>query len=97
VGFRSLVWAHRRLAERGHQLVITGATPTVRRLLHLTGMDSYLHLSSPDAELSNPDLDPSTPESIAPGQRRSAPLPTTVIPGPAAGAPGSAQADLEPR
>jgi anti-sigma B factor antagonist len=46
-GLSILVWAHQRLAERGHQLVITGATPTVRRLLHVTGLDIYLHLSAP--------------------------------------------------
>jgi anti-anti-sigma factor len=48
-----LVWAHVRLAEQGHQLVITGAQPIVRRLLSLTCLDTYLHLGAvredPDA------------------------------------------------
>jgi anti-sigma B factor antagonist len=48
-----LVWAHARLAEQGHQLVLTGGQPMVRRLLSLTGLDAYLHLSAaredPDA------------------------------------------------
>jgi len=39
-----LVWAHVRLAEQGLQLVITGGQPIVRRLLSLTGLDTYLHL-----------------------------------------------------
>lgn len=96
-GLSVLIWAHRRLAGRGHQLAITGATPMVRRLLHLTGLDSYLHLSSHEPELSNLDLDRSTPDLITPEQRRSALLRTTAIPGPAADAGESAHADLEPR
>lgn len=41
-----LVWAHARLAEQGHQLVITGGQPIVRRLLSLTGLDTYLYLGA---------------------------------------------------
>ena len=47
-GLSVLVWAHRRLAGHRHQLVITGANPIVRRLLHLTDLDTYLHLSTPE-------------------------------------------------
>jgi anti-anti-sigma factor len=46
-GVSVLVWAHKRLAGRGHELVITGERPVVRRLLHLTGLDTYLHFSTP--------------------------------------------------
>ena len=52
-GLSVMVWAHNRLAERGHDLVITGAQPRIRRLLHLTGLDTYLHLSPvPDGQPS---------------------------------------------
>jgi anti-sigma B factor antagonist len=53
-GLSALVWAHQRLAGHGHQLVITGAKPIVRRLLHLTGLDTYLHLSTPKTPNDNP-------------------------------------------
>lgn len=43
-GLSVLVWTHNYLAERGHELIIIGAKPIVRRLLHLTGQDTYLHL-----------------------------------------------------
>jgi anti-anti-sigma factor len=46
-GLSVLVWAHKRLAGSGHELVITGAKPIVRRLLHLADLDTYLHLSTP--------------------------------------------------
>ena len=93
-GLSVLIWAHQRMAERGHQLIITGATPMVRRLLHVTGLDIYLGLISLDPDPGAPDLDLSTPESISPLRPRSGPRGTTVIPGPAAGDPGSAHADL---
>jgi stage II sporulation protein AA (anti-sigma F factor antagonist) len=47
-GLSVLVWAHKRLTEQGHELIITGAQPPVRRLLRLTGLDDYLHLSPPE-------------------------------------------------
>ncbi|HEY2309162.1 MAG TPA: STAS domain-containing protein [Streptosporangiaceae bacterium] len=57
-GLSVLVWAHKRLAGCGHRLVITGAKPTVQRLLHLTGLGTYLHLSTPEATISgNPEED----------------------------------------
>jgi anti-anti-sigma factor len=48
-GLSVLVWAHRTLEERGHTLFVTGTQPIVQRILHLTGADSYLHLSEPGA------------------------------------------------
>jgi len=48
-GLSALVWAHKRLAEQGHELVITGAQPLIQRVLCLTGLDTYLHLSASDA------------------------------------------------
>lgn len=56
-GLSVLVWAHKRLAGCGHRLVITGAKPTVQRLLHLTGLGTYLHLSDPEKVSGNPDED----------------------------------------
>jgi anti-sigma B factor antagonist len=50
-GLSVLVWAHKRLAGCGHQLVITDAEPVVQRLLHLTGLDMYLCLSNPDEDI----------------------------------------------
>lgn len=41
-----LVRARSLLAERGHELVITGCQPIVRRLLTLTGIGTYLHLDA---------------------------------------------------
>jgi anti-anti-sigma factor len=94
-GLSILVWAHRQLAERGHQLIITGATPMVRRLLYLTGLEGHLHLSSPDLDLSSPP-GLGTPVSNSPETHGSGSRRTTSIPGPAPDAPGSAHADLEP-
>ena len=49
-GLSVLVWAHKRLAGCGHHLVITGTEPVVQRLLHLTGLGTYLHLSNTEEE-----------------------------------------------
>jgi anti-sigma B factor antagonist len=54
-GLSVLVWAHKRQAGCGHRLVITGAKPIIRRLLHLTGLDTYLQLSIPETMNDNPD------------------------------------------
>jgi anti-anti-sigma factor len=48
-GLSVLVWAHKRLAGQERQLLITGGKPLVRRLIHLAGADTYLHLSAPEA------------------------------------------------
>lgn len=53
-GLSVLVWAHKLLATRGQELLITGAKPAVQRLLHLTDLDTYLHLSTPDAAMTTP-------------------------------------------
>jgi anti-sigma B factor antagonist len=45
-GISLLVWAQKRLTARGSELVITGPKPIVRRLLQLTGLDTYLHLDT---------------------------------------------------
>ena len=50
-GLSVLVWAHKRLARCGHQLVITDAKPVVLRLLHLMGLDIYLHLSNTEEDI----------------------------------------------
>jgi anti-anti-sigma factor len=49
-GLSVLVWARNCLAERGHELVITGCQPIVRRLLMLTGLATYLGLSASGEE-----------------------------------------------
>jgi anti-sigma B factor antagonist len=48
-GISILVWAQKRLAAGGSELVVTGAKPIVRRLLQLTGLDSVLHLGTPES------------------------------------------------
>lgn len=44
-GLSALLWAHRRLAGQGGELVLAAAQPPVLRLLRLTAADSYLQLS----------------------------------------------------
>lgn len=39
-GLGAMVWAHKRLAEQGRELVLTGIQPLTRRLLGLTGLDT---------------------------------------------------------
>jgi anti-anti-sigma factor len=57
-GLSVLVWARNCLAERGHELVITGSQPIVRRLLALTGLATYLGLTAASGEA--PPLRPGT-------------------------------------
>jgi anti-sigma B factor antagonist len=45
-GLSVLVWAHRRLAGQGHQLIVTPGPPIVNRLLRLTGLDTYLDVGA---------------------------------------------------
>ena len=54
-GLSVLVWAHKHLAASGHRLLITGANPAVQRLLHLTDLDTYLHLSTLEIISGNSD------------------------------------------
>jgi anti-anti-sigma factor len=54
-GLSVLVWAHKRLAGQGQQLVMTGAKPIVQRLLRFADLEAYLHLSPADAPNDNPD------------------------------------------
>ena len=49
-GLSVLVWAHDILAGHGQELVITGCQPMVRRLLSLTGLNVYLHVSDEPAD-----------------------------------------------
>jgi anti-sigma B factor antagonist len=72
-GLSVLVWARNCLAERGHELLITGSQPIVRRLLALTGLAAYLGLSAADGGAARPAPDPSpgradegAPEGAAP-------------------------------
>jgi len=48
-GLSVLVWAHKRLAEQDRQLLITGSKPIVRRVFYLADVETYLHLSTPEA------------------------------------------------
>jgi len=55
-GLAVLVWAHQRLAEQARQLLITGAQPVVQRLIRLSGLDTYLRLSTPEPAGGRPSL-----------------------------------------
>jgi anti-anti-sigma factor len=57
-GLSVLVWARNCLAERGHELVITGSQPIVRRLLALTGLAAYLGLSTANGQAPRIVVDP---------------------------------------
>jgi anti-anti-sigma factor len=50
-GLSAILWAHKHLAGRGHELVLTGIQPFVRRLLNITGLHRYLHLSTSETPL----------------------------------------------
>lgn len=50
-GLSVLAWAHELQAGHGHELIITGCQPVVRRLLSLTGFDIYLHVSDEPADI----------------------------------------------
>jgi anti-sigma B factor antagonist len=41
-GLRSIVAAHRDLADREHRLVLTGISDPVHRLLEITGLEGHL-------------------------------------------------------
>jgi anti-anti-sigma factor len=46
---RVLVGTHKHLAEDQRQLFVVGSRPIVRRLIRVTGLDSYLRLGWPEA------------------------------------------------
>jgi anti-anti-sigma factor len=50
-GLSAILWAHKHLAGRGYELVLTGIQPFVRRLLNITGLHRYLHLSTSETPL----------------------------------------------
>jgi anti-anti-sigma factor len=50
-GLSAMIWAHKHLVRHGHELVLTGIQPLVRRLLKLTGLNTYLHLSALETPL----------------------------------------------
>lgn len=52
-GLSVLTDAHRRQAAQGRLLLIYGAQPLVRRVLTLTGLDTYLHIT-PEFEPDGP-------------------------------------------
>ena len=43
-GMQALLAAHRHLERRDSRLAIRGATPIVRRVLQISGLDQLLHL-----------------------------------------------------
>ena len=53
-GLRVLVAARRRLAAQGGQLTLVNAQPVVRRLLVLTGLDTFFGLSNPEDRNDGP-------------------------------------------
>jgi anti-sigma B factor antagonist len=53
-GLSVLAWAHEIQAAHGRELIITGCQPAVRRLLSLTGFDTYLHVSDGPAAAGAP-------------------------------------------
>lgn len=44
-GLAAMVWAHRLLTERGRQLRLYRPQPGVRRVLHVTGLHTRLHIT----------------------------------------------------
>ena len=54
-GLSVLVWAHDILAGHGRELIVTGCQPIVRRLLNLTGLNVYLHVSDEPVDLQVSD------------------------------------------
>jgi anti-anti-sigma factor len=49
-GLAALVWAHQLLSSRGRQLRLHHPQPQVRRVLHITGLHTRLHITeSPHA------------------------------------------------
>jgi anti-anti-sigma factor len=63
LGIAALVDGSRGLLEQGRSVAVAAASPQVRRILELTGVDSLLPISwsreEAIAELGGPDPDPS--------------------------------------
>jgi anti-anti-sigma factor len=51
-GLSAVLWAHKQLARQGHELALTGIQPHVRRVLHVTGLNTYLHVSTRETPLA---------------------------------------------
>jgi len=49
-GLSVLAWAHELQARLGRELIVTGCQPIVRRLMNLTGFNTYLHVSDEPAD-----------------------------------------------
>lgn len=60
-GLSILVSAQKLLMAGGSELVTIGAKPLVRRLLQLTGLDTYLHHGTLGCPRSRPASGPSAP------------------------------------
>jgi anti-anti-sigma factor len=50
-GLSAVLWAHKHLARQGHELVLAGIQPLVRRLLDVTGLDTHLDISARETPL----------------------------------------------
>ncbi len=62
-GLATMVWAHKRMAERGHQLLLADPNSLILRLLHITGLDKELQLATEDITMRSPGA----PTAAAPG------------------------------
>jgi anti-anti-sigma factor len=51
-GLSAVLWAHKHLAGQGRELVLAGIQPPVRRLLDVTGLGTYLHVSTLETPLT---------------------------------------------
>jgi anti-anti-sigma factor len=50
-GLSAVLWAHKHLAGQGHELVLAGIQPLVRRLLDVAGLNTHLHVSTLETPL----------------------------------------------
>jgi anti-anti-sigma factor len=50
-GLSAVLWAHKRLAGQGRELVLAAIQPPVRRLLDVTGLNTYLNASTLETPL----------------------------------------------
>ncbi len=95
-GLGTMVWAHKQMTERGHQLWLAGPNPLVLRLLRITGLDKQLQLVTGDVTQGGAAEGPAArpapvPEAASPPAARPAPVPEAASP-PAAARPASPQA-----